>query len=51
MVASVVKTFSRIVVCLEDMTRFIRKEWYLIHLMTDISVLIAMGPFYSTGAE
>ncbi len=45
MVASVVKTFSSTIVCLEDRTGSIKKEWYFMHLMTNISVPIALVPF------
>ncbi len=45
MVASVVTTFSSIVVCLEDRTRSIKKEWYLVHSVTNISVPITLVIF------
>jgi hypothetical protein len=38
-------------VCLEDRIRFIRKEWYPMHSVTDISITITMGSFNSIRAE
>ncbi len=51
MVAGVVMSFSRTIVCLEDRAGFLKKEWYLIHLVSAISVPIAFGAFNSTGGK
>ncbi len=51
MVASVVMSFSRMVVCLENKAGSLSKEWYLMHSVKCISVLITLGPFNSIGAE
>ncbi len=42
MIARAVKSFSNIVACLEDRTGSIRKELYLMHLVINISVPIAL---------
>jgi hypothetical protein len=44
-VASVIMTFSSIVVCLEDRIRSIKKEWYLVHSVTNICVPITLVIF------
>jgi len=41
-VANVVRTFSSTVVCLEDMIRSIKKEFHLMHSMTNIFVPITL---------
>ncbi len=44
MVASVVMSFSRIILCLKDRARSLRKEWYIIHSVNAISIPIELGP-------
>ncbi len=50
-VASVVMSFSRIIMCLEDRAGSLKNEWYLIHSVNAISVPITFGTFNSTGEK
>jgi hypothetical protein len=50
-VINVVISFSRTIMCLEDMARSLRKEWYLMHSVSAISVQVTLGPCNSTWAE
>ncbi len=51
MVVSALMSFSKTIICLEDKTRSFRKECYLIHSVSAISVPIALGIFNSTRVE